>query len=131
MKGLDGIQGPIYVGTGCVFRRQALYGFDAPKKKNSPSRTCNCCTKLFCFQWRFKGKKKKKQDSTTTTKQKKCSQNVDNDDEDDIRKALTTFDETTIGLITEGKHNIIDFVVLIVKLFLLFLFLSIWSILCS
>ncbi|KAJ0806026.1 putative cellulose synthase (UDP-forming) [Helianthus annuus] len=24
MKGLDGIQGPIYVGTGCVFRRQAL-----------------------------------------------------------------------------------------------------------
>ncbi|KAJ0969571.1 hypothetical protein J5N97_022448 [Dioscorea zingiberensis] len=26
MKGLDGIQGPIYVGTGCVFRRQALYG---------------------------------------------------------------------------------------------------------
>ncbi|KAF3508716.1 hypothetical protein F2Q69_00008583 [Brassica cretica] len=24
MKGLDGIQGPIYVGTGCVFSRQAL-----------------------------------------------------------------------------------------------------------
>ncbi|VAH97355.1 unnamed protein product [Triticum turgidum subsp. durum] len=33
MKGLDGIQGPIYVGTGCVFRRQALYGYDAPKTK--------------------------------------------------------------------------------------------------
>ncbi|KHN41284.1 Cellulose synthase A catalytic subunit 6 [UDP-forming] [Glycine soja] len=27
MKGLDGIQGPIYVGTGCVFRRQAFYGY--------------------------------------------------------------------------------------------------------
>uniref|UniRef100_A0A161WVK5 Cellulose synthase n=1 Tax=Daucus carota subsp. sativus TaxID=79200 RepID=A0A161WVK5_DAUCS len=26
MKGLDGLQGPIYVGTGCVFRRRALYG---------------------------------------------------------------------------------------------------------
>ncbi|PKU79247.1 putative cellulose synthase A catalytic subunit 9 [UDP-forming] [Dendrobium catenatum] len=24
MKGLDGIQGPIYLGTGCVFRRQAI-----------------------------------------------------------------------------------------------------------
>jgi hypothetical protein len=33
MKGLDGIQGPIYVGNGCVFRRQALYGYDAPKIK--------------------------------------------------------------------------------------------------
>ncbi|KAH6817434.1 Cellulose synthase family protein [Perilla frutescens var. frutescens] len=31
MKGLDGIQGPVYVGTGCVFRRQALYGYEPPK----------------------------------------------------------------------------------------------------
>ncbi|KAJ0969569.1 hypothetical protein J5N97_022446 [Dioscorea zingiberensis] len=38
MKGLDGIQGPIYVGTGCVFRRQALYGFDAPVKEKRPAR---------------------------------------------------------------------------------------------
>ncbi|KAL2938892.1 Cellulose synthase A catalytic subunit 1 [UDP-forming] [Bienertia sinuspersici] len=28
MKGQDGIQGPVYVGTGCCFNRQALYGFD-------------------------------------------------------------------------------------------------------
>ncbi|KAJ3694203.1 hypothetical protein LUZ60_009683 [Juncus effusus] len=28
MKGLDGIQGPMYVGTGCCFNRQALYGYD-------------------------------------------------------------------------------------------------------
>jgi cellulose synthase A len=48
MKGLDGIQGPIYVGTGCVFRRQALYGYDAPKKKKPPSRTCNCWPKCCC-----------------------------------------------------------------------------------
>lgn len=34
MKCLDGIQGPICMGTGCVFRRQALYGFNAPGKKN-------------------------------------------------------------------------------------------------
>ncbi|PWA92463.1 Cellulose synthase [Artemisia annua] len=31
MRALDGIQGPFYVGTGCMFRRFALYGFDPPK----------------------------------------------------------------------------------------------------
>ncbi|KAH9613649.1 hypothetical protein KSS87_004739 [Heliosperma pusillum] len=40
MKGLDGIHGPTYVGTGCVFRRQALYGFDAPKQKKTPGKVC-------------------------------------------------------------------------------------------
>jgi cellulose synthase/poly-beta-1,6-N-acetylglucosamine synthase-like glycosyltransferase len=28
--GLDGLQGPIYVGTGCIFRRAALYGVEPP-----------------------------------------------------------------------------------------------------
>uniref|UniRef100_A0A0E0DH57 Uncharacterized protein n=1 Tax=Oryza meridionalis TaxID=40149 RepID=A0A0E0DH57_9ORYZ len=28
---LDGLQGPIYVGTGCLFRRVALYGVDPPR----------------------------------------------------------------------------------------------------
>ncbi|CAN4076742.1 unnamed protein product [Withania somnifera] len=28
LKGLDGLQGPMYVGTGCCFNRQALYGYD-------------------------------------------------------------------------------------------------------
>ncbi|XP_043722585.1 cellulose synthase A catalytic subunit 2 [UDP-forming]-like [Telopea speciosissima] len=49
MKGLDGIQGPIYVGTGCVFRRQALYGFDAPVKKKAPGKTCNCWPRWCCL----------------------------------------------------------------------------------
>ncbi|ERN11524.1 cellulose synthase-like protein D4 [Amborella trichopoda] len=31
MRALDGLQGPVYVGTGCLFRRFALYGFDPPK----------------------------------------------------------------------------------------------------
>ncbi|KAJ8641607.1 hypothetical protein MRB53_018301 [Persea americana] len=48
LKGLDGIQGPIYVGTGCVFRRQALYGYDAPVKK-PPGKTCNCWPKWCCL----------------------------------------------------------------------------------
>ncbi|KAI4358057.1 hypothetical protein L6164_001963 [Bauhinia variegata] len=30
MRALDGLQGPVYVGTGCMFRRFALLGFDPP-----------------------------------------------------------------------------------------------------
>ncbi|XP_028765969.1 cellulose synthase A catalytic subunit 6 [UDP-forming] [Neltuma alba] len=64
MKGLDGLQGPIYVGTGCVFRRQALYGYDAPAKKKRPSKTCNCwpkwcCCLCCCFRKKKNGKSKK------------------------------------------------------------------------
>ncbi|KAK7277094.1 hypothetical protein RIF29_18244 [Crotalaria pallida] len=65
MKGLDGIQGPTYVGTGCVFRRKALYGYDAPRKKKTPNKTCNCWPKccfcgLCCMGKRKKKKKLKK-----------------------------------------------------------------------
>ncbi|KAK1382156.1 Cellulose synthase [Heracleum sosnowskyi] len=54
MKGLDGIQGPVYVGTGCVFNRQALYGYGPPSlpalRKGSSS-CCSCCGGCFscCF----------------------------------------------------------------------------------
>ncbi|KAI8023601.1 Cellulose synthase A catalytic subunit 7 [UDP-forming] [Camellia lanceoleosa] len=52
MKGLDGIQGPVYVGTGCVFRRQALYGYDPPKGPKRPKMvSCDCCP---CFGRRKK-----------------------------------------------------------------------------
>nr|XP_048323242.1 cellulose synthase A catalytic subunit 8 [UDP-forming] [Ziziphus jujuba var. spinosa] len=49
MKGLDGIQGPVYVGTGCVFNRQALYGYGPPnlptlKKPSSSCSWCGCCS---------------------------------------------------------------------------------------
>ncbi|XP_042484749.1 cellulose synthase A catalytic subunit 8 [UDP-forming] [Macadamia integrifolia] len=48
MKGLDGIQGPVYVGTGCVFNRQALYGYGPPSlpslpKADSSCSWCGCC----------------------------------------------------------------------------------------
>lgn len=39
MRALDGIQGPVYVGTGCLFRRTALYGFDPPRIKERKG----CC----------------------------------------------------------------------------------------
>ncbi|KAE8702334.1 putative cellulose synthase A catalytic subunit 3 [Hibiscus syriacus] len=60
MKGLDGIQGPMYTGTGCVFRRLALYGYDAPKPKKQPIRTCNCWQKWCCDCLFLRRKKKKK-----------------------------------------------------------------------
>eukprot|EP00898_Chlorokybus_atmophyticus_P008914 jgi/Chlat1/9023/Chrsp94S08346 len=44
MKGLDGVQGPFYIGTGCVFRRKALYG--ATPDHLPKSRDCLCCC---CF----------------------------------------------------------------------------------
>ncbi|KAJ6823983.1 cellulose synthase A catalytic subunit 4 [UDP-forming] [Iris pallida] len=48
MKGLDGIQGPVYVGTGCVFNRQALYGYGPPSLPSLPKSSfcswcCSCC----------------------------------------------------------------------------------------
>ncbi|KAJ0252443.1 Cellulose synthase A catalytic subunit 2 [Hirschfeldia incana] len=71
MKGLDGIQGPIYVGTGCVFRRQALYGFDAPKKKKPPGKTCNCWPKWCCLCCGLRNKSKTKdKDKKTNPKEK-------------------------------------------------------------
>ncbi|CAI8618675.1 unnamed protein product [Vicia faba] len=42
MRGLDGIQGPMYVGTGCVFNRQALYGYSPPSMANLSISSC-CC----------------------------------------------------------------------------------------
>lgn len=48
MKGLDGIQGPVYVGTGCVFNRQALYGYDPPVSQKKPKMTCDCWPSWCC-----------------------------------------------------------------------------------
>lgn len=43
MRALDGLQGPVYVGTGCLFRRIALYGFDPPRSKDHSPGFCGCC----------------------------------------------------------------------------------------
>ncbi|GJM84766.1 hypothetical protein PR202_ga00468 [Eleusine coracana subsp. coracana] len=63
MKGLDGIQGPVYVGTGCVFNRQALYGYDPPRPNKRPKMTCDCwpswCCCCCCFGGGKHGKGKK------------------------------------------------------------------------
>nr|KYP66433.1 Cellulose synthase-like protein D3 [Cajanus cajan] len=47
MRALDGIQGPVYVGTGCLFRRTALYGFDPPLLKEETKMTTALVPKKF------------------------------------------------------------------------------------
>ncbi|KAI6699734.1 hypothetical protein NL676_014058 [Syzygium grande] len=85
MKGLDGLQGPIYVGTGCVFRRQALYGHDAPSKKKPPSKTCNCWPKWCCLccggrknkKGKTKRERSKKPKNRETSKQIHALENIE------------------------------------------------------
>jgi cellulose synthase A len=65
LKGLDGIQGPVYVGTGCVFRRQALYGYEAPYKGGKPPQSS--CGGL-CPSWLFASPKSSKNSKSSTKK---------------------------------------------------------------
>ncbi|KAA8514715.1 hypothetical protein F0562_017894 [Nyssa sinensis] len=99
MKGLDGIQGPIYVGTGCVFRRQALYGYDAPKTKKTPTRTCNCLPKWCCCGCCCSGRKKKKKTNKPRSEVKQ--KNFKKDDAEVSVCALEGIEEGTQGM--EGE----------------------------
>ncbi|KAJ8774068.1 hypothetical protein K2173_009499 [Erythroxylum novogranatense] len=47
MRALDGLQGPMYVGTGCLFRRTAIYGFDPPQPQGQSQ--SSCCSFSCCF----------------------------------------------------------------------------------
>ncbi|XP_068653684.1 cellulose synthase A catalytic subunit 4 [UDP-forming] [Aristolochia californica] len=60
MRGLDGIQGPVYVGTGCVFNRPALYGYDPPVSQKRPKMTCDCWPSWCCCCCGGSRKSKKK-----------------------------------------------------------------------
>ncbi|OAY68864.1 Cellulose synthase A catalytic subunit 9 (UDP-forming) [Ananas comosus] len=75
MKGLDGIQGPVYVGTGCVFRRQALYGYNPPKGSKRPKMvSCDCCP---CF-----GRRKKHRFSKDGLAENALEGEMDNNDKE-------------------------------------------------
>ncbi|KAL8555400.1 hypothetical protein ACS0TY_003275 [Phlomoides rotata] len=70
LRGLDGIQGPVYVGTGCVFNRTALYGYEPPHKpKNKKTGMLSSC---------FGGSSKKdSKPSKQGSDKKKSSKHVD------------------------------------------------------
>ncbi|KAL6008213.1 Cellulose synthase-like protein D3 [Asimina triloba] len=75
MRALDGLQGPVYVGTGCLFRRIALYGFDPPRSKEHPG-CCSCC---------FARHKKA---SVAATQEENRSLRMGDSDEDEINLSL-------------------------------------------
>ncbi|XP_015581144.2 cellulose synthase A catalytic subunit 3 [UDP-forming]-like isoform X1 [Ricinus communis] len=70
LRGLDGVQGPVYVGTGCVFNRTALYGYEPPlkPKHKKPSLLSSC----------FGGSRKKSSKSNRkNSSKKKSSKHID------------------------------------------------------
>ncbi|KAL5212292.1 hypothetical protein ABZP36_023139 [Zizania latifolia] len=71
MRALDGLMGPVYVGTGCLFRRIALYGFDPPWS-NEHSGCCSCCFPL----------RRKIKTSTVTSEERQALRMADFDDEE-------------------------------------------------
>ncbi|GAB2273428.1 Cellulose synthase-like protein D2 [Dionaea muscipula] len=73
MRALDGLQGPVYVGTGCLFRRVALYGFDPPRNKDHPGICDSCC----CF-----GRQKKKKRVASSPDENHSLRMGDSDDEE-------------------------------------------------
>ncbi|KAH0887782.1 hypothetical protein HID58_050211 [Brassica napus] len=69
LRGLDGIQGPVYVGTGCVFNRTALYGYEPPikVKHKKPSLLSKLCG----------GSRKKNSKSKKDSDKKKSGRHTD------------------------------------------------------
>ncbi|KAJ4760611.1 Cellulose synthase [Rhynchospora pubera] len=68
LRGLDGIQGPVYVGTGCVFNRTALYGYEPPLKPKRPNSI---------LSWCCGGKKKDQKSKKKSSEKKKSHKHVD------------------------------------------------------
>lgn len=80
MRALDGLQGPVYVGTGCLFRRIALYGFDPPRSKEYHEGCCSCC---------FARRKNKKSSAVTSTPDSRRGLRMgDSDDEEEMNVSL-------------------------------------------
>ncbi|ONK61624.1 uncharacterized protein A4U43_C08F31890 [Asparagus officinalis] len=73
MRAMDGLQGPMYVGTGCIFRRTALYGFSPPRATEHHG---------------WFGRKKIKLLLRKPTMGKKSDKAQMNDDEEDIESLL-------------------------------------------
>ncbi|KAA0058629.1 cellulose synthase A catalytic subunit 3 [Cucumis melo var. makuwa] len=70
LRGLDGLQGPVYVGTGCVFNRTALYGYEPPLK---PKNRKTGFLSSLCGGSR----KKKAKSSKKSPDKKKSSKHID------------------------------------------------------
>ncbi|KAI3727943.1 hypothetical protein L6452_16566 [Arctium lappa] len=76
MRALDGLQGPVYVGTGTLFRRTALYGFDPPRSKEYHSGFCDCCFA------------RRKKSSVASAPEENRAMRMGDSDEDDMNLSL-------------------------------------------
>ncbi|KAE9606489.1 hypothetical protein Lal_00013986 [Lupinus albus] len=86
MRALDGLQGPFYVGTGCLFRRVALYGFDPPRSKEHHSGFCSCCF----------GRKKKHASLASTPEENRALRMGDDEEEEmDLSSFSKKFGDST------------------------------------
>eukprot|EP00250_Pteridium_aquilinum_P018431 c24084_g6_i1 orf=456-3668(-) len=103
LKGLDGVQGPMYVGTGCCFRRQALYGLEAPfidQPSNDDFFTRLCCGP------RKKGKASKSKGSnkkTTTRSDSSVPMFTLEDIEEGVE--VTGYDDDNKSLLSQKNHE--------------------------
>ncbi|KAH0944237.1 hypothetical protein HID58_003874 [Brassica napus] len=79
MRALDGLMGPVYVGTGCLFRRIALYGFDPPRSKEHSPGFCSCC---------FGRKKKKSRVAEENRSLRMSGGGGDSDDDEEMSLSL-------------------------------------------
>ncbi|CAN6322218.1 unnamed protein product [Urochloa humidicola] len=82
LRGLDGLQGPVYVGTGCVFNRTALYGYEPPIKKKKPGFFSSLCG------GRKKASKSKKKSSEKKKSHKHADSSVPVFNLEDIEEGL-------------------------------------------
>ncbi|KAL3678256.1 hypothetical protein R1sor_021212 [Riccia sorocarpa] len=87
MRALDGLQGPVYVGTGTCFRRMALYGFDPPREAKDHSLWNLCCGGSKQEDKSFWGPKKKKATKKPREMQVEAA-NGEHEEEDDENHAL-------------------------------------------
>ncbi|KAI5076718.1 hypothetical protein GOP47_0008783 [Adiantum capillus-veneris] len=106
MKGLDGVQGPVYVGTGCVFRRQALYGYEPPHKVKKQSMACDCLPGFLCGPSRPKKPKAKKSKKAKTTKPlAKTSSNMSASNLENIEEGVEGYDDDKALLMSKKNFE--------------------------
>ncbi|MCO5583231.1 hypothetical protein L7F22_037139 [Adiantum nelumboides] len=106
MKGLDGIQGPVYVGTGCVFRRQALYGYEPSIQPKKKTMACDCLPGWCCGSRTGKVKPSK---AKKTEKKKSTPVRTDSTvpayNLEDIEEGLEGYDDDKSSLMSKKNFE--------------------------
>ncbi|EFH56943.1 CESA10 [Arabidopsis lyrata subsp. lyrata] len=100
LKGLDGIQGPVYVGTGCCFNRQALYGYDPVLTEEDLEP--NIIIKS-CFGSRKKGKRSKIPNYDHNRSIKRSDSNVPLFSMEDIDEGVEGYDDEMSLLVSQKR----------------------------